>query len=1085
MNGVSTQNSYGSFHVDSEKEYHQIYQAAGLGIARVSLQGQWLEVNAKICELFQYSPEALMLKTFQEITHPDDLESDLQYVQQMLNREINSYSMEKRYIRKDGSIIWCKLSVTLVVDEQQVPKYFVSIIDDIDQQVQQRQSLIELKNQHEYDSNRYRNLLETSKNGIAIFNDRGEVVELNQAFAQMLGYTTHEMLGMQAWEWDPNMNREKIAKLQAQLLLAPKTFTTLHTRKDGSTYPAKVSANAFYLNDTLQVMSIAIDISEQVQFEKQLIAERDRAQLYLDMAGSIIVALDTSANITLMNQYGCEIFGLSEAEILGKNWFEYFIPEAQRQTVQTWFSELMAGKLTDRQFLENEIKSAKGDYFQIHWHNVLLRNAQGEIIGLLSSGQDMTEKNHLIQSLEEQNIRFEMAIEGSKEGLWDWDLVTDNAYHSKQFEQMLGYAGDELPQTSDAWKRLIHPNDQSQTFTKVEQYLKSKGLKVYENTFRMLTKSGDWRWIKGRGKAIFDKDGTPLRFIGFNADVTNQIEHQTQLDYASKHDPLTQLANRSLLDELLQNKLSQSDRSQKSLALIYLDLDGFKEINDQYRHKAGDEVLINVSRRMLEAIRQEDIVARLGGDEFVIVVSDLTLASDILPLLSRLLNDISQPIHEPTIEHPLKVNASIGVSLYPQTHPVDASALIRQADQAMYRSKDAGKNQYTFYDSEQNTKFINHLKVAESIACALHENRLQMYFQPSLNALTGEIVSVEALLRYKDQDGQLQEASSFIEFILGNQALLTELSEWVMQVVFQQLSLWKQQNFDFLLTLNVSTEEVQSEKWIDNLLSNLRLFSNIKAEDIELDINESAFNTNSKSLMSNLSRLKKTGFVIAMDQFGGPNSSIHNLQTFEIDTFKVTNDSSECIVKNLQNFTTFNMAQAIAQIGYKKLVAKNIETKAQAILVTKIGFLVLQGRFLAPEMSAKAITKWIKNHTATPIISANESHPLSQEERQFLTLNIQHLEWLRKFEAFVLGENVELPNLDESQCSLGTWLNKMPQADNVLNKSIRQLHHQIHDLAHQILITQYAGDATTHSDLKTLRSVSEQMMQHVSELLKI
>ncbi len=332
-----------------------------------------------------------------------------------------------------------------------------------------------------------------------------------------------------------------------------------------------------------------------------------------------------------------------------------------------------------------------------------LSRTMNRMIGSIKSSRSKLRQRR--QQLKEERDRFRLAVEGTRDGLWDWDLQTDHVLHSARFETMLGYEEGELPDDIRCWSELIHPDDKGHALQKVEEYLNAKGEGIYESTFRMRTKTGEWRWITGRGKALFSADGKPIRFVGFNTDVTERIEHQRALEYSAKHDSLTGLPNRFLFSELIQSAMHRCRRNNKLLAILYIDLDEFKDINDNHGHDIGDAVLRTSASRMQEIVRQEDVVARIGGDEFVIAISDLANAQEIIGLVKRLLSRLSAPIlHESQKHAPLKlrVSASIGISFYPQHHDIGSDALLRQADQAMYSAKESGKNRYDFFDADKH-----------------------------------------------------------------------------------------------------------------------------------------------------------------------------------------------------------------------------------------------------------------------------------------------------------------------------------------------------------------------------------------------
>jgi diguanylate cyclase (GGDEF)-like protein/PAS domain S-box-containing protein len=292
--------------------------------------------------------------------------------------------------------------------------------------------------------------------------------------------------------------------------------------------------------------------------------------------------------------------------------------------------------------------------------------------------------------------RFQLAVEGTKDGLWDWDVRENSVYFSPQWKAMLGFNEDEITNSIDEWKSRVHPEDLKDTLKELDAHLQGK-TDTYESKHRIKRKDGNWMWILDRGKAKFDANKKAVRVVGFHTDITDEVEHEQMLKHTATHDTLTGLPNRFLFNEVIQNQLFRTKRYKKLFALLFLDLDGFKKINDDYGHETGDKVLICVAKRMKETVRANDVLARLGGDEFVMGLSDLEDRSQLNPLLDRLLGKIEEPMRFEGIEKDLFVSVSIGVALYSIQKDQDPETLLRQADYAMYQAKTSGKRQYRFF----------------------------------------------------------------------------------------------------------------------------------------------------------------------------------------------------------------------------------------------------------------------------------------------------------------------------------------------------------------------------------------------------
>ena len=460
----------------------------------------------------------------------------------------------------------------------------------------------------------------------------------------------------------------------------------------------------------LRMIGTHTDISQQKELEFQILKERNLVKTIIDNANAIIAVIDADGVMRLLNNYGEKFTGYTQEEISRQPFlWAKFLPEHIRPHVMTILSNAQKGEITKN--YRNEWVSKDGTVKMFEWSNSLVVKEDGSLDYIFTIGIDITERyemqqklyesneryQKLLKELETQKNRFELAIDGTLDGLWDWDMVNNTMFHSARFATMLGYAPDELPNTVEAWSSLLHPEDAQKAHKVVEQYLRQKGATRYENSFRMRTKDGMWRWVTGRGKAQFDTEGKPLRFVGFNTDISEKIAHQQELEYMAKHDTLTDLPNRVLFSELLGHAMRNVRRNKEILALLFIDLDGFKEINDTFGHRAGDALLQEVAKKMQTIVRDNDIVARIGGDEFVIVINNLKTKEELMPVIDRLLIGLAKGVDFE--EKVLKISASIGISLYPQTADVDNETLLQQADKAMYDAKIHGKNRFSFYES--------------------------------------------------------------------------------------------------------------------------------------------------------------------------------------------------------------------------------------------------------------------------------------------------------------------------------------------------------------------------------------------------
>ena len=314
--------------------------------------------------------------------------------------------------------------------------------------------------------------------------------------------------------------------------------------------------------------------------------------------------------------------------------------------------------------------------------------------------------------------------------------------------------------------------------------------------------------------AVRDANGVTQQYVALFSDITALKEHQEQLEHIAHFDALTNLPNRVLLADRLQQGMAQVQRRGLHLAVAYLDLDGFKTINDVNGHEVGDQVLIALATRMRQALREGDTLARLGGDEFVAVLIDLEDMSASLPMLSRMLAAASQPIQVGDLM--CQVSASIGVTFYPQEQDIDADQLMRQADQAMYQAKVAGKNRYQIFDAAHDSHLRGHHESLERIRVALQNNEFFLYYQPKVNMRTGVIVGAEALIRWQHPEKGLLAPGAFLP-VIEDHPLAVRVGEWVIDTALTQIERWHAVGLDLAISVNIGARQLQQGDFVERL----------------------------------------------------------------------------------------------------------------------------------------------------------------------------------------------------------------------------------------------------------------------------
>lgn len=710
----------------------------------------------------------------------------------------------------------------------------------------------------------------------------------------------------------------------------------------------------------------------------------------------------------------------------------------------------------------------------------ILADSMNHMISTVRQSKQELENKHRDLRIEQE--RFQLAVDGTLDGLWDWNLLTDEVIHSSRFETMLGYDEGELPDTIACWIDIMHPDDVEKALRNVHTYLDSRGEKPYENTFRLRTKTGKWRWITGRGKALFAQDGTPLRFVGFNTDITEHMKHQEAIEHSAKHDNLTHLPNRFLFNELIQNAMYRCNRNNKLLALFYIDLDGFKEINDIYGHESGDKVLITIAQRMKTILRQEDVIARLGGDEFVIAIADLTQRDETILLLERLLHDLKQTIYHD--EHPMNVSASIGVTLYPQEDEIGPEALLRQADQAMYKAKSSGKNQYRFFNVDADTSQKEYRKHLETFQHALQHDELILHYQPKFDMLHQKVLGFEALLRWNHPEKGLLYPNGFLPLLHQETAIMLALGKWVFRTAFEQLSQWIAAGHRFTISINISAHEFNEKHTYKVLKSLLKQYPNISPSDVELEILETNALEDTLQAKQMIESFRKLGFNVALDDFGTGYSTLSYLKDLPVDTLKIDKSFVIDMLQDSASLSIIEAAIGLAQAFRCHVVAEGVESSEHGAMLLRMGCTIAQGYAISRALPAEQVIPWLQTYQGDA--AWQHTTRLPYRDRSVLYAIVEHRQWLKMLESYIENPQANnLPELDSTRCRFGEWLRgeaKDFYQHNASLERITTLHASLHQAAERLI--RLPASEQRHRELDAIRTAHQEVLDQLNHLLR-
>ena len=812
----------------------------------------------------------------------------------------------------------------------------------------------------------YRRVLETAQDAFISIDSEGVITRWNTVAEQLFGWTDKEAIGRFLSETivperlrathDQGMRR--YLRTGRSSIVGNRQMQVTAIKRDGTEFPVEMAMSVDRCDSIITFNAFLRDVSERQRWEASLKASEARYKLLAENATDMIVWADRDGYRRYVSPACKAMFGYDEDELIGTKVADFIHPDDAATVVAT-IQRIASGALT------HGIVSARHRHQNGSWVwvetslNAAFDPETSQPNGYVAVVRDVSERRAIEEEkrqgetrLRASEERLALALENGSDGVWDWSVHDQELWFADSLLGMLGFSPGDIAVSVATWSSLIHPEDQDAAQRQFYDHL--KGLTpTYECEHRLRRKDGGFAWVLARGRVVRrDQAGRALRVVGTHTDITARKAAEHAVARLARHDALTDLPNRLLFRERLNKALSEINGAEGGCALLYLDLDRFKTVNDSYGHLAGDSLLIEVAQRLKDAVREVDTVVRLGGDEFAILqVGGASQPASSAALAQRVIEAMAEPFQIGGEQ--VELGISIGLALAPQD-AADADTLIKRADLALYRAKAEGRNTRRFYEAAMDEAVEYRRRLEMDLRGALARGEFEVHYQPIMNAASGRVSSVEALVRWRHPLHGLISPAAFIP-LAEETGLIIPLGEWVLRTACQAASTWPG---EVRIAVNVSAMQFRKGGLPEAVMQALAA-SSLPAHRLELEITESVLMQDGPDVMDTLHILRNFGVRTALDDFGTGYSSLSYLRRFPFDKLKI----DRAFVQDINSSSTAAIVRAIVTLGVAlgmTITAEGIETEDQLAALRQHGCNEIQGYLYSKPLPVGAIFSFMK-----------------------------------------------------------------------------------------------------------------------------
>jgi diguanylate cyclase (GGDEF)-like protein/PAS domain S-box-containing protein len=898
------------------RRYQTLMRTALDGIRVMDINGDIVEANDSFCEMLGYTPEETSRLNIADWDAQWSKEELLQRLKDFVGKSARFETVQRR---KDGTQINVEISTTGVEIEGQ--SYFFASSRDITERKRAEQRTEVLAKRHQA-------LMKSALEGIHIMDMQGNIMEANDTFCRMLGYTQEEITKLNVADWDAHWSRQELLELIRKNSLQSASFETVHRRKDGTLFDVEVSTTGVEIAGLNYQYASSHDITGRKKIEQELRDNERKLRMLMDNAAdAVFVADPRTERWVYINERFKNLLGYSDEELLAGNIYDLVTPAFRDIYRERFRSIVNSGRVLTR---EIQLNRKDGSRMPLEMNAVTLPD--GTVYG---SCRDITERKK-----NEEGQRIAAVTFDTQEAIMITTPDANILRVNQAFQDITGYSKEEVIGCNpNMLKSGRHDED------------------FYREMWSELLNSGRWSgevWDRRKDgsiypklmtiTAVYDDNRKLTHYVAVFRDISNRKKSEQEIHRLAFYDALTKLPNRRLLLDRLQQALAVSARNARHGALLFLDMDHFKTINDTQGHAMGDKLLVEVARRLQICVREGDSVARLGGDEFVVLLEDLSAdldeaASQTETVAEKIRMELDKPYVLKDFE--CLSTVSIGISLFFE-HRESAEDLLMHADVAMYQAKTAGRNAIRFFDPQMQTALEMRASLEADLRYALEKQQFRLYYHIQVDYLNRPL-GAEVLLRWDHPERGLVSPMEFIP-LAEETGLIVHIGLWVVQTVCSQLKKWQKNALtrDLTLAVNVSARQFRQPDFVAQIQRVLQS-GGVKPSRLKLELTESTVLENVEDTIAKMRELKMLGVGFSMDDFGTGYSSLQYLKRLPLDQIKIDQSFVRDVTTDPNDAAIVQTIIAMTDALGLSVIAEGVESEAQREFLDSHGCHAFQG----------------------------------------------------------------------------------------------------------------------------------------------